>query len=423
MIKNKMFKGIMVLVLAMMLMAGSAYAAVKTPVQDLTNLPTSATAGDTCTVILLGENMTYGSGSFWYPTRLAPPSVAVTYAASVYTYDKLPVTDADNTCRAVYTLGKIYKSVTGVWYPIDVLSPAVITGITPSRGSTLLTADANLLYVNATGLLAGTTGRTFALQVTATRPDGSRFTTGGDDAALKVAATNYNTTSQDNYVLRGMNVGAVTRDGGSLGTLGNFVSSTQKASSPVVNYLNGLEIKVEEDSPNATVPTSIYGLNVIYDIVMASPATSAGIRVVNDSDTALTDPLAAFEVSQTAADRKWQYGIYLDATTVSTADIMMHSGDTLNNAAAGTITASGALASTTTVNVGTNISMAGPIAVYSGTAATRAAVRALVGDAAPQGSMFVGISSVATTKPNCYIKVLNAGNDSDWERIITQASD
>ena len=65
----------------------------------------------------------------------------------------------------------------------------------------------------------------------------------------------------------------------------------------------------------------------------------------------------------------------------------------------------------------------GPIKVYSGTAATRAAVRALVGDGAPQGSMFIGISAVATTKPNFYIKTANGAADTDWERVLTQASD
>lgn len=61
--------------------------------------------------------------------------------------------------------------------------------------------------------------------------------------------------------------------------------------------------------------------------------------------------------------------------------------------------------------------------VYSGTAATRAAVRALVGDSAPQGSMFIGTTSVATTKPNLYVKVLAANADTDWERVVTAATD
>ena len=69
--------------------------------------------------------------------------------------------------------------------------------------------------------------------------------------------------------------------------------------------------------------------------------------------------------------------------------------------------------------------MIGPssIQIFSGTAATRAAARALAGDAAPIGSIVVGLNAVATTKPNTYIKVANAAADTDFERIVTQASD
>jgi len=61
--------------------------------------------------------------------------------------------------------------------------------------------------------------------------------------------------------------------------------------------------------------------------------------------------------------------------------------------------------------------------VYSGTAVTRAAVRALIGDGAPQGSVFIGSGAVATTKPNMYVKTANGGADTDWERVVTAATD
>ncbi len=61
--------------------------------------------------------------------------------------------------------------------------------------------------------------------------------------------------------------------------------------------------------------------------------------------------------------------------------------------------------------------------IYSGTAATRAAVRTQVGDSAPIGSMYIGVGAVATTKPYTYIKVLNGPGDTDWERVVTQAQD
>ena len=63
------------------------------------------------------------------------------------------------------------------------------------------------------------------------------------------------------------------------------------------------------------------------------------------------------------------------------------------------------------------------VTMYSGTAATRAAARAAAPASAPIGSLFVAIGAVATTKPNFYVKVANAGADTDWERVVTAASD
>ncbi len=54
-------KKLLALALAVFLFSSVAYAAVHKSVQDLVNLPSSATAGDTCTVLLLGEEMTYDS--------------------------------------------------------------------------------------------------------------------------------------------------------------------------------------------------------------------------------------------------------------------------------------------------------------------------------------------------------------------------
>lgn len=69
------------------------------------------------------------------------------------------------------------------------------------------------------------------------------------------------------------------------------------------------------------------------------------------------------------------------------------------------------------------IRLSSQLEIYTGSAATRAAVRAQVTDAAPQGSVYIGTGAVATTKPNMYIKVLNAGTDTDWERLVTAATD
>jgi hypothetical protein len=70
-----------------------------------------------------------------------------------------------------------------------------------------------------------------------------------------------------------------------------------------------------------------------------------------------------------------------------------------------------------------DIKLSGAAEIYSGVAVTRAAARAAAGDSAPVGSIFVANSAVATTKPNLYVKTANGAADTDWERIVTQASD
>lgn len=70
-----------------------------------------------------------------------------------------------------------------------------------------------------------------------------------------------------------------------------------------------------------------------------------------------------------------------------------------------------------------SITLDNGVIIFQGVAATRAAVRALVGDTPPIGSVFFSTGAVATTKPNAYIKVLNVPGNTDWERIVTAATD
>ena len=64
-----------------------------------------------------------------------------------------------------------------------------------------------------------------------------------------------------------------------------------------------------------------------------------------------------------------------------------------------------------------------PLIRYTGTAATRAAVRAQVGDTAPIGAIYFGFGAAAVTKPNLYVKVQHVPGDTDWERVTTSAVD
>ena len=76
-----------------------------------------------------------------------------------------------------------------------------------------------------------------------------------------------------------------------------------------------------------------------------------------------------------------------------------------------------------TTNTDEALTVQYPLIRYFGTAATRAAVRAEVGDTAPIGSLYIGFGAVATTKPYTYIKIQHVPGDTDWERIVTAATD
>lgn len=61
--------------------------------------------------------------------------------------------------------------------------------------------------------------------------------------------------------------------------------------------------------------------------------------------------------------------------------------------------------------------------LLTGSAATRTAVRADGGDAAPVGSVYFSTDGGATTAPKVYFKIANATADADWERLVTAAAD
>jgi len=260
------------------------------------------------------------------------PDFRIGYDAGAYlkfavsdTTGNVAITHAGSTKNVLWTTAGTFGLTTGLF---------TFTG----TRSAVQTSDASIWSFSGASQLAGTTGRTFAVNISATRPDGSNFSTGGDDAGLKISVTNYEDTAQNGYYLRAFNAGATTRDGGTLGHLvGGAVAATQKASSPVVSDLIGLQITVEQDSPNATVPTNLFGATIRYDAVMASPANSAGLYVYCDSDTALADPLAGLWVGNSAADRDWQYGLYIGDSAVSTADIRLTNGETISNATDGIV--------------------------------------------------------------------------------------
>jgi hypothetical protein len=150
--------------------------------------------------------------------------------------------------------------------------------------------------------------------------------------------------------------------------------------------------------------------------VTAMSGLSAKVDVNADNFTASTVNAGHFHIEGAATVTGQFDGVMIEAyPDVTSLDsglaIAVDSGAVVNTG----IRITGAPVSEMTLSSGAKI--------FSGTAATRAAVRAAVGDTPPIGSLFIGNAAVATTKPNLYVKVLNAAGDTDWERVVTQASD
>lgn len=83
----------------------------------------------------------------------------------------------------------------------------------------------------------------------------------------------------------------------------------------------------------------------------------------------------------------------------------------------------GKVVSTGDIEAGANIKLSTDALILTGAAATRTAVRADGGDAAPIGSVYFSTDGGATTAPKVYFKIANATADADWERLVTAAAD
>jgi len=325
---NKKLLTILLSVLLPTFLVGAVVSAT-TSVGDAVSVGTTLTVAGATT---LNGNVTLGNAADETLTVYAP----LVWAATTTTYGIDLNAATSSTADIRLQNGETIDNATN--------GTIALTGkasVVPTR-SGVVTATENLVYIDADEKLTGALavgedgGRTYVLKIDASRPDGSRIATGAgaDDAGIRVSVTNYNTTSQDNYWLRGINVAATNRDAGMLGNLiGGHISVQQKANSPVATNLIALTLKVEADSAN-TAPTNVIGLDVEYDMVAPTgvPTISAGVRVLNNSDIAIaaSDPLAGFMVDNGATDRDWQYGLYIDDDTITTADIRLSSGATIS---------------------------------------------------------------------------------------------
>jgi hypothetical protein len=309
-----------------------------------------------------------------------------------------------NGSTAVITVGS-GGTITGA-----VIDSSVIGGSTPAAGSFTTLTNTGLrtgtgkdilngsrsaitgyeYYSIIQGYLTGTgtSGKTHGLYINLVRESTSATTVGDlEDQGIKIAVKNEAVNTAGN-TLKGLESKARNGATGTITNLDGGLFSAQTDSGGTTGSVKSLRV---ESTLNGTVTDLHIPLDVrAFRQSAGVPTTEAicRLRNGNTSGTGITGLRFESEAGTPA--------YFTDVIDISNANV---------NA------------------TGSDVVLSSGAKIYSGTAVTRAAVRALVGDTAPQGSIFIALASVATTKPNMYIKVLNAGNDSDWERIVTQASD
>jgi len=247
----------------------------------------------------------------------------------------------------------------------------------------------NFLNVSGdiTGLAAG--AKTYGINVDMTRPITSD-TTGGDidDAGLKIRIRNEADGNTAGNTIRGIDIQARNHDAGAtLTNLNGGVIALQTDSGGTTANATALNAQT---TLNGTVTDTHLGLDVrTFRQSAGVPTLEAIARLRNGNTTGTGVASGLLITSEGGAPSSILNAIDLSGALITGADVVLGNG----------------------------------CFIYSGTAVTRAAVRADIGGTAPIGSMYISTGAVGTTKPNTYIKVANATADTDWERLVTQASD
>jgi|GEM_PF-3425145 len=293
----------------------------------------------------------------------------------------------DNTTDKVIALGGSN--------PTDTATAARVL-ITPQRTSNAPTVAGdvpeNFLevtgYITGVGALGLGSANTRGIYVDITRPEGTAYDTvyaDTQDVGVRVHLTNLATANATSYKMMGLEVLARSKTGGNTTNLiGAYINATNDSSPGAAGNVYGVQAISHNDGVASGNVAALYA----NDDSQSATGNNYGVLIDANGSGGIAKE-AAIAIKSTTGS--WNYGLDLDAISAfDTADIR------LSNA----------------------------MNIYSGTAVTCAAVQTEVGNDAPIGSLYVGNTAVATTKPNLYVKILDVdGSATNWERVVTQASD
>jgi hypothetical protein len=311
--------------------------------------PTAATSGNVC------RGVTAAGDCIHAPVDAAAASGSTNpvQSGALYTHDGLTGTSAHgaasaNTASAIvardgsgdFAAGTITASVTGA-ASLNVLKAGdTMTGAFAISPSTRTSTDDYVYISKISGDVqtGGASQKTYSLGILTNRPVGSPASGDSNDALIRASHNNY-AANDSNFIDRGINISMNNRSGGTLGQMDNLLGNQNK-SGGTVGTITGLTIVPEN---YGTVSDMFAGVRIQMKNEGATATSEYGVRVENLNNSLGTEVGAGYSLYDTGANIGFTYGSDYNGATVGTADFRLHSGDTINNAAAGTISVSGAI--------------------------------------------------------------------------------
>ena len=203
----------------------------------------------------------------------------------------------------------------------------------------------------------------FGIDVSIPANGAAPFTGDSNVAALRTSIKNYD-GNDTSFVMNGISIQSSNRSGGTLGYQSNEIGVANRGTAP---NLTGLHVRAENYGMNATAMT---GLDIELSNEGAKATTEYGLKIRNTNNSLTTQADAAICISETGTNTGF-------AAQIITED--------------------------------------GP-KIFSGTAATGAAVYAEVGAIDATGSMYMSTTGI-------FVQVANTGAETDWERVDSTDSD
>jgi hypothetical protein len=179
----------------------------------------------------------------------------------------------------------------------------------------------------------GAATKSYLFSVSGDRPSGSAATGDSNDALIRASGNNY-AANDTNFIFRALNVSINNRSGGTLGRLEGANVGAQGKSGGTVNNILGMTITAEN---YGTVSDMFGGLDILLKNEAAVATTEYGIRIRNENNSIADAVAAAILVSDTGANTGWDYALDCNGASVTTAEIRLSNGETIDNLTNGTI--------------------------------------------------------------------------------------